>query len=537
MAKWGYISTALQGLSALSLLAASTWLISRASEQPPVMYLMVAVVGVRAFALGRAGFRYGERIALHNAAFGASAALRPKLFEKLIPFAPGLLGDFSKGAFVSRVVADVDELQNRIVRLIGPAVQVTAVVVGGTLISFWLVPPAGATLLLLSTLAIFGFLPLSSRVAVESSSRVLELREQLAALSISTYDAYSSLAAFGWLDARLKRMRVLAGKINAAESKIAGSVAVGSGLVSLCSGVAVLSATLMACNAFESGQLSGVSVAVVSLIPMAVFEVIQANASIFTVRDKVAASQSRIKDLLKLSAAGPIRVSSGTEKLNELRNIELIQVGFSYLEAETVVSNLSLKLKSGSTIALIGPSGSGKTSVAYGFLRFIEPTSGIYLINGRPAAEFDSDSIRQKIGYIEQSVNILLGSIRDNLLIARPSASDDELWDVLASVRLAETFKAREGLETQLGERGALISAGEAQRIGLARAVLADFDCLILDEPTSNLDALTAEKLMDDVFEFAKSKGRSIVLITHESQLANRCETIIELPPRAVADA
>ncbi len=537
MAKWGFISTALQGLSALFLLATSTWLISRAAEQPPVMYLMVAVVGVRAFALGRAGFRYGERTALHNAAFAASAELRPRLFEKLIPFAPGLLGDISKGGFVSKVVADVDELQNRIVRLFGPAVQVAAVVAGGTLLSYWLVPSAGFSLLLLSTLATFGFLPLSSRVAAEASGRVLGLKEQLAALSISTYESYSSLAAFGWLDSRLGRMRELTGKINAAESKFVGSVAIGSGLVSLCSGVSVLAATFMACKSFEAGQLAGVSVAVVSLIPMAVFEVIQANAAIFSVRDKVKASQKRVNDLLNLHAEGALKVGSGSEVVPELESIELIDAVFSYLNGQPVVSSLNFKLSAGSSTALVGPSGSGKTSVAYGLLRFIEPTSGSYLINAKAAAEFDADSIRQKIGYIEQSVNILLGSVRDNLLLANPEATEEELWQVLAAVRLAETFKAREGLDTQLGERGALISAGEAQRIGLARAVLADFDLLILDEPTSNLDAITAEKLMDDVFDFAKSNRRTIVLITHDYELAQRCESVIELPPKAVAGA
>jgi thiol reductant ABC exporter CydC subunit len=498
------------------------------------MYLMVAVVGVRAFALGRAGFRYGERIALHNAAFGASAKLRPQLFKKLIPFAPGLLGDISKGGFVSKVVSDVDEIQNRIVRLIGPAVQVTAVVVGGALLSLWLVPLAGVALLLLSLLAIFGILPLSSRVAAEASSRVSELKGQLAALSISTYDAYSSLAAFGWLDSRLERMRKLTERINATESKIAVSVAIGSGLVSFSSGVSVLISTFVASREFDSGQLAGVSVAVVALIPMAVFEVIQANAAIFTVRDKVKASQNHINNLLSLRATGPLKVVSGIESLPELKSIELIDAQFSYSSGVPIVSGFNLKLSAGSATALVGPSGSGKTSVAYGLLRFIEPTSGNYLINSRSAAEFDADSIRHKIGYIEQSVNILLGSVRDNLLLAKPGAADEELWQVLASVRLAETFEAREGLDTQLGERGSLISAGEAQRIGLARAVLAAFDCLILDEPTSNLDAATAEKLMDDVFDFAESNRRSIVLITHDYELAQRCETVIELPLKAI---
>ena len=536
MAKWGFISTALQGLSALFLLTTSAWLISRAAEQPPVMYLMVAVVGVRAFALGRAGFRYAERITLHSAAFSASSELRPKLFKKMIPFAPGLLGDISRGGFVSKVVSDVDELQNRYVRFFGPVVQVSVVSIGGVLLSVFLVPMAGVALLLLSALTIFGILPLSSKISKAASGRTLELKETLAATSISTYEAYSSLAAFGWLDSRLERMNQLTRKINDAESKIAFSAALGSGLVSLCSSAAVLISTFAAAKAFDTGRLSGVAVAVVSLIPLSVFEVIQANAAIFTIREKVNVSQKRINELLSLEASGSLLVDSGSENLTELKTIELSEVQFAYSGNEPIVSNFSLTINMGSSTAITGPSGIGKTSVAYGLLRFIEPTAGKYLINGRVAQDFDANSIRRKIGYIEQSVNILIGSVRDNLLLARPGATDEQLWQVLSTVKLAEVFRARQGLETQLGERGALISAGEAQRIGLARAVLADFSCLILDEPTSNLDALTAEKLMDDVFDFAKANCRTILLITHDRELAKRCDAVIELPQRAIED-
>lgn len=529
MARWGYLSTALQGLSALLLLAASAWLISRASQQPPVMYLMVAVVGVRAFALGRAGFRYAERISLHNAAFQQASGIRPKLFKALIPFAPGKLGDFGHGNFVSSVIADVDEIQNRIVRFLGPAVQTAAACLASVALSFWLVPEAGFFLLALESLALFAILPMSARFATAANQDIASLRAQLTAANIALFESFAMLSAFGWLADRQSKIRQLTATINRAEKRIASAGAVASGLVNLLSAIAVLSATYLASVAFENHRIDGVTIAVVALLPMAAFEVIQANSAMFGVRMRNRASAKRINDLLELQVEAPIQILETEVELPEIQSLELQGVSVGYAVQAPVFANLNLMLAPSESVAVKGPSGSGKTTLAYLLLRFLEPLQGDYRINGQPASDFSANSIRHRIGYVEQNPNIFMGSIRDNLLIAKPEANDKELLAVLEAVKLDKTFGVRDGLQTQLGERGSQISGGEAQRVAIARALLADFEVIIFDEPTSNLDSKTAGALLDDIFELAANRKRSLVLISHDPEVANRCDLTIEL--------
>lgn len=537
MSKWGYISAAMQGLSALFLLASSAWLISRAAEHPPVMYLTIAVVGVRAFALGRASFRYSERIILHNEAFAQSSKTRPKIFEALIPFAPAKLSSLSRGSFISSVVSDVDELQNRIVRFWGPVAQTIAVIVAGSAVSFWLVPETGVALLIFVGLAIVVVLPLTAKFSAAQSQSISHQRAELAALNISSFESYAMLAAFGWLDQRLERANKLTEQINRSESRISMSSAWASGAVNLLAGFSILAATWLASMAYDSDRLSGVAIAVVAMIPMAIFEVIQANSAIFGVRIRYRASQKRIDNLIERSLPESIRVGEGFVELSSIRNLELQKITIEYDESIGVISNFDLKLTAGQTLALTGPSGSGKTSLAYALLRFLEPASGDYLINSRPASEYSAESIRRRIGYIEQNPTIFLGNVRENLALANPAASDKDLWAVLEAVNLRDAFESRDGLSTQLGERGSLISSGEAQRVAIARALLANFELLILDEPTANLDSTNASALLNDVFALAKNLKRSLVLITHDEEVAQRCDSVIELSQQAIEGA
>lgn len=535
MAKWGYISTALQGISALLLLATSAWLISRAAEHPPIMYLMVAVVGVRAFALGRSGFRYAERITLHSAAFSMASKLRPKLFAALIPKAPGELGDISRGGFVSSVVSDVEQQQNRTIRVAGPAVQVIATALVGITLSFWLAPKAGFSLLALTGLALVVILPVSARISATASKNISGLRSELSALNVSTTESFAVLAAFEWLDDALARAAKLSRSLDQAERRITLAAATSSALLNLVSSVSVLLALVFASEALASESLSPVSVAVLGLIPMAVFETIQANSALFQVRQRVQASNKRLEELLSNGDENSEPEDSSKIELEPIAELELRKVSVSYDGAVNVIQGFDLHLKKGQTTALRGRSGSGKTSIAYLLLGFLNTNQGEYLLNGKPATAYVGDSIRSKIGYLEQSVNIFMGTVRENLKIAAPGASDEQLWTALENAKLADTFRTRAGLDTQLGERGQLISAGEAQRVGLARLTLKEFDFVILDEPTSNLDRRTADILLDDIFSISKSKGMGLLLITHDEMLAARCQVISELPQPTVA--
>ena len=167
--------------------------------------------------------------------------------------------------------------------------------------------------------------------------------------------------------------------------------------------------------------------------------------------------------------------------------------------------------------------------------RLINPSSGQYLINGKSVDQFEIESVRKVIGLVEQDPTIFIGDVRANLLIAKPNAGDSELIAMLSRVGLWQMFKEREGLDTQLGDRGVLISGGEAQRLALARALLANFQVLILDEPTANVDAVQADRLMDDIFNvLGDFPARSLVLISHEDKYRNLTDAELRLKPSTV---
>ena len=194
-----------------------------------------------------------------------------------------------------------------------------------------------------------------------------------------------------------------------------------------------------------------------------------------------------------------------------------------------MVESFSLSFKSGESISLVGASGAGKSTIALAIASLLHPRAGRILFNGRSANEFSPDSIRRQIGYLEQNAMIFATDVRTNLKIAQTDASDAELIEVLDRVGLWQTFAERDALDTQVGEHGALISGGEAQRLALARALLADFKLIVLDEPTANVDESQGKKLVSDMLAAARSKQRMLVLITHDAKLAKLTDRVIKL--------
>lgn len=516
--RFGLIVAGMQGLSAIALLGVSAWLISRAAEVSSIVFLGVAIVGVRGFAVGRATFRYGERLLLHESAFRMLGNLRPEIFSKLAPFIPAGMPSIGRGEVLTRIVSDVDELQNLSLRVVAPLVQ-SLVVASASILFVWLLLPAAGMGLMFAVLAVFLVaLPLTARVAKVSDESVAPLKAQLANQSLDLLENQDVYLAYGWLEILLAGLEKTDAKLRREQSKSAYSNGLGVAVVTLMSMLAVVLGAWFGANAVLSGVIPGASLAVFTLLPIAIFEILLAAQPAVSAYRKYRVSAMRVAELLDRDIPVALQIVNGDLELEGFKTLALEKATLRYPEAERVAfSDFDFTLTSGEVVLLSGESGSGKSSVALALARLIELDSGAYTINGHQASNFTVDSIRRRVGVVEQSPMIFLGDVRANLSLAKPEASDEELIQALTEVGLWEMFETRAGLGTQLGDRGVLISGGEAQRLGLARAILADFEVLILDEPTANVDEVAADQLIADLLAVAKGKAnRAILLISHE---------------------
>ncbi len=519
--------------SAVGLMAVSGWLISRASEQPPVLYLMVAVTATRAFGIGRAVFRYAERLVSHDAVLRMLAELRVAVYRSLERIAPGGLRRTRRGDLLSRLVADVDALQDYWLRWLLPAG--TAVLVGVATVGFtgWLLPQAGLVLAAGLLLAGIGVPLVSGACARRTEGRLAPARADLATRITDLLGGTAELTVAGALPGRTARARAADAVLTRIASRAATATALGGGLTALIAGLTVVAAALVSLPAVADGRLAGVELAVVVLTPLAAFEAVTGLPLAVQYRQRVKRSAERVYEVL--DAPVPVRepdapaAAPATPFPLEVRGLSARYPGAGH----DALDSVDLTLEAGRRIAVVGPSGSGKTTLAQVLLRFLDARAGAYRIGGVDASALEGDTVRRFIGLCAQDAHIFDSSLRENLRLARPAAAEPELRDALARARLLDWAEALpDGLDTLVGEHGARLSGGQRQRLALARALLADFPVLVLDEPAEHLDLPTADALTADLL--AATAGRTTVLITHRLAGLEAVDEVVVLDTGAI---
>jgi ATP-binding cassette subfamily C protein CydCD len=500
--------------SAVGLMAVSGWLISRASEEPPVMYLMMAVTATRAFGIGRAVFRYAERLVSHDAVLKLLADLRVSVYRGLERIAPAGLRTTRRGDLLSRLVADVDLLQEYWLRWLLPAG--TAVAVGTAAAGFtgWLLPEAGVVLAVGLLVAGVGVPLVSGARARRTERQLAPARAALATRVTDLLGGTAELTVAGALPARQAQVRAADTLLTRIASRAAASTALGGGLSALVCGLTVVTAAIVAVPAVQEGRLSGVALAVVVLTPLAAFEAVTGLPLAVQYRRRVARSAERVFEVL--DAPVPVQEPlTPAEAPASPFPLEVRGLSARYPGARhDALASLDLTLTPGRRIAVVGPSGSGKTTLAQVLLRFVDASSGTYRLAGVDAAGLESDTVRRSVGLCAQDAHVFDSTIRENLRLARPGATDAELRDALSRARLLDWVLALpQELDTPVGEHGARLSGGQRQRLALARALLAGFPVLVLDEPAEHLDLSTADALTADLLD--ATRGCATVLITH----------------------
>lgn len=500
--------------SAVGLMATSGWLISRASQQPPVLYLMVAVTATRAFGIGRAVFRYAERLVSHDAVLRMLADTRVAVYRRLERLAPAGLRTTRRGDLLSRLVADVDALQDYWVRWLLPAGAAAAVSAASVGFTAWLLPEAGMTLAIGLLAAGAGVPLVTGAVARRAEHRLAPARGVLATRVADLLTGTAESTVAGALPARIAEARQADHVLTRIASRAATATALGDGLTALVSGLTVAVTALFGAQAVGDGRLSGVAMAVVVLTPLAAFEAVLGMPLAVQFRQRVRRSAERVYEVL--DAPDPVREpEEPVEAPVSPFPLRLEGLGARYSgQDRDALAGLDLTLEQGRRIAVVGVSGAGKTTLAQVLLRFLDAWEGTYTLGGVDAYTLDGDAVRRLVGLCAQDAHLFDSSVRENLLLARKSASEAELRDALARARLLDwADELPDGLDTLIGEQGARLSGGQRQRLALARALLADFPVLVLDEPAEHLDLPTADALTADLL--AATEGRTTLLITH----------------------
>jgi len=528
----GAVATAL----GVALIATSGYLISRAAQRPPVLALTVTIVIVRFLGMSRPLARYIDRLVSHDLALRSLGTIRSRFFARIEPLAPGQLDGFRRGDLVARMVGDVDRLDGLYVRGLCPPLSGLAVAVVCVIAAAVMLPAAGV--ILAAGLAIAGLAvpALAARWSREPSARLAAVRAQLSSQLVELLRAAPEIVAFGAARSRAEAIAELDRELAALTRRDAVGAGLADALVMLAAGLTTAAVLAAAVGARASGSLDPVLVATVPLLALAAFEAITPIPRAARELAIITAAGRRVLDL---TSRRPLITDPGAPLPSPSRDatIELAGVTARYPGSpRPVLEQVDLRLEPGGRVALVGPSGSGKTTVTNVLLRFLDPEQGALLFDGNDARDHRQSDVRAIFSLAGQGAHLFNSTIRQNLLLARPDATDDELRDVLARARLAAWVDGLpDGIDTLVGEEGRRLSGGQRQRLVLARALLPDAAVLVLDEPTAHLDAATAEALMSDVF--AAAGDAAVLLITHRGEGLDAVDQVVALDAGRVTSA
>jgi thiol reductant ABC exporter CydC subunit len=525
--------------SGVGLMATSAYIISAAALRPSIAVLQVPIVAVRFFGITRGVFRYLERLTSHQVTLRVVNHLRVWFYQNLEPLAPARLMHYRSGDLLSRIMTDIDTLENFYTRVVSPPVVAAMVIITTVLFTAYFDISLALVLLVFLLLA-GGILPwFSQSVSRRSRHQLAACHADLNAVLVDSIQGLSDLLAANQERGQFIQLLNTNQTLIAAQTGFAQLSAMQNALGLLLSNLGMWSVLCMAIPIVVAGRLEGVFLAVIVMTALASFEAVfpLSLAAQYLERGMEAAHR-----LLEVISTRP-EVVNPVQPLHPPQgySLEVKRLTFKYPpcfdeESDLALQDISFYLPQGGHMAIVGPSGSGKTTLVNLFLRFWEIQQGEILLGGKDLRAYSQEDIREYIAVITHNTFLFNANIKENLLLACPNASEEDM------IRAAQTAQVHnfiqslpDGYDTVLGEAGLRLSAGERQRLAIARALLRDAPVLILDEATVNLDAISERSVLQAIH--ALMRGRTTIMITHHLVGLGKMDTILVLQAGRVVES
>lgn len=513
---WWMILAAILGFttigSGIGLLMSSAYIITKAALHPSFHELQLSIVGVRFFGLARGVLRYIERLVSHNTTFKILSRLRVWFYKSLEPLAPARLLEYKSGDLLQRITKDIDSLENLYSRVIAP--PLIAIMIS---ILLWVLLDSfsltfSITLFCFHTIAAVGIPFFTGYINRGTATKITGIQAELQTMTIDCIQGLSDLMLFNQLGDHTEKLYRLKQQELRLQRKQALIQRLHEPLIGLLMNSAVLALLWVLAPQVSEGSIDGVYTAVIVIAVMASFE---AFLPLPDTAQHLEASAATGKRLFEIADSKPaVQPPEHPERLPETRSISFENISFTYPETfGPTLSSVSFQIKEGEKIAVVGPSGAGKSTITSLLLRFWEPSQGTICIGNKNIRNLDPEIIRKNIGIVSQKTYLFSSSIRENLLLAKPDADDQELRQSLKCAGL-ESFTSK--LDQWAGQHGMNLSGGERQRIAIARMLLQDAPFIILDEATANLDAVTEKSVMHSILKLCSQQTpKTLLVITH----------------------
>jgi ATP-binding cassette subfamily C protein CydC len=517
--KWmlgGLLLSVVTFLADVGLMALSGWFIASMAiaglTNVPLNYFTPAAA-IRSLAICRTLGRYLERLVTHETAFRLLARLRGWFYERLEPLVPARVQAYRSGDLLSRLSADIDALDNFYVRLLTPTASAIVGCAGCVLfLSRYNVNVALVTLIFLFLAgAVVPFFLL--RLGAPAGEHLVEISSHLRSQVVDGLQGMGELQVYRAAERQARSIEEGTRDMLRCQAKMSRLNGFSEGAVGLCANLALWFSIILIIPLVTHSDLRGAELALITFFIVTVFEAVAPLPRAFQMLGQTLKAAGRV---FTLADAQPvIREPDHPSHMPERFSIDIRDLMFRYpTPSPWILKHINFKIEEGRRLAIIGPTGSGKTTLAHLLLRFWEYEEGEIILGGHPLRSYRSSDVRRIVAVVSQDTHLFNTTVRENLMIANLNASEEQMLQAAKAALIHDFVRSLpEGYNTFVGEAGVRLSAGQARRLTIARAILKDAPVMILDEPTEGLDPETESQVMKTLVKLME--GRTVLLITH----------------------